>query len=298
MHTSNRNWLVFAGITTLFWGVWGAFIEVPEKNGLPATLGFSVWALTMIIPAVISLKRINWKINFTRQSVFYGCIIGFTGAGGQLILFTNALNLGPAYLIFPIISLSPVITIFLSMVFLKERTNKIVWIGIVLAMLSIPLLSYVSPESGVGSGALWLIFALIVFAAWGIQAFFMKIANQTMKAEEIFFYMTVTGLIMIPLALMMTDFSLPINYGLDGMYLAAGIQLLNAFGALTLVFAFRYGKAIIVSPLTNSAAPLLTVLISLMIYGHVPNSVVIAGMILATLATFLISFGEELKSSR
>ena len=82
------------------------------------------------------------------------------------------------------------------------------------------------------------------------------------------------------------------------MYLAAGIQLLNAFGALTLVFAFRYGKAIIVSPLTNSAAPLLTVLISLMIYGHVPNSVVIAGMILATLATFLISFGEELKSSR
>jgi len=297
MQTSNKNWLIFAGITTVFWGVWGAFIEIPEKNGFPATLGYSVWALTMLIPAFISLKRINWKIKFTRQSFFYGCLIGFTGAGGQLILFTSALTLGPAYLIFPIISLSPVITILLSYLFLKERTNKVVWAGIVLALLSIPLLSYISPEAGTKSGALWLIFALIVFVAWGIQAFFIKIANQTMKAEEIFFYMTITGLVMIPLALSMTDFSLPINYGSDGIYLAAGIQLLNAFGALTLVYAFRYGKAIIVSPLTNSAAPLLTVLISLIIYGYIPNSVVIAGMVLALCATFLISFGEELKSS-
>jgi len=296
MQTSNRNWLIFAGITTLFWGVWGAFIEIPEKNGFTATLGYSVWAIVMIIPAVVSLKRIDWKINFTKQSIFYGCLIGFTGAGGQLILFTNALTIGPAYLIFPIISLSPVITILLSYLFLKERTNKMVWTGIAIAMLSIPLLSYVSPESGVGGGGLWLIFAMIVFVAWGIQAFFMKIANQTMKAEEIFFYMTITGLILIPLALLMTDFSLPINYGLNGMYLAAGIQLLNAFGALTLVYAFRYGKAIVVSPLTNSAAPLLTVLISLIIYGHVPNSVVIAGMVLAICATFLISFGDELRS--
>ena len=34
--------------------------------------------------------------------------------------------------------------------------------------------------------------------------------------------------------------------------------MLNAIGALTLVFAFRYGKAIIVSPLINAGAPLLT----------------------------------------
>lgn len=297
MHKSSKNWLLFTGITTLFFGVWGAFIEIPEKNGFPATLGYSVWALTMILPALISLNRIKWKISFTAPSIFYGCLIGITGAGGQLILFTNALTLGPAYMIFPIISLSPVITILLSYLFLRERANKVVWAGIILAMLSIPLLSYVSPESGVSGGALWLVFALIVFAAWGIQAFFIKIANQTMKAEEIFFYMTITGLLFIPLALYMTDFSNPINYGLDGMYLAAGIQLLNAVGALTLVYAFRYGKAIVVSPLTNSAAPLLTVMISLIIYGFIPNRVVIAGMILATCATFLISFGEEFGSS-
>ena len=44
----NRTWLSYAIITTIFWGVWGALIEVPEKAGFPATLGYIVWALTMI----------------------------------------------------------------------------------------------------------------------------------------------------------------------------------------------------------------------------------------------------------
>ena len=39
--------------------------------------------------------------------------------------------------------------------------------------------------------------------------------------------------------------------------------MLNAIGALTLVYAFRYGKAIIVSPLINAGAPLVTAVISL-----------------------------------
>ena len=54
-----KAWLAFALITTVFWGVWGALIEIPEKAGFPATLGYIVWALTMIIPAVVALKIIN-----------------------------------------------------------------------------------------------------------------------------------------------------------------------------------------------------------------------------------------------
>ncbi|MCX6326704.1 MAG: hypothetical protein NT144_08680 [Bacteroidia bacterium] len=44
----NRMWLIYAIITTIFWGVWGAFIEIPEKSGFPATLGYVVWSLTTI----------------------------------------------------------------------------------------------------------------------------------------------------------------------------------------------------------------------------------------------------------
>ncbi|MFO7922354.1 MAG: hypothetical protein R6U58_01525, partial [Bacteroidales bacterium] len=82
-----KLWLVYALITTVFWGVWGALIEIPEKLGFPATLGYSVWALTMIIPAVVVLRMVNWKLEINKKAVFFGMIIGLLGAGGQLVLF-------------------------------------------------------------------------------------------------------------------------------------------------------------------------------------------------------------------
>jgi len=246
-----RPWLIYAIITTTFWGVWGALIEMPEKAGFPATLGYAVWALTMIPPALVALKIINWKLEWDKRSILLGCIIGFTGAGGQLILF-QALRTGPAYLVFPFISLSPVITIILSYIFLKERASRKGWIGIVLALIAIILLSYQPPDDGNSTGYLWIILSLLVFLAWGFQAYVMRFANQTMKAESIFFYMTITGLILIPFALLMTDFSQEINWGFSGPYLAAIIQILNAIGALTIVYAFVIGLTIIAFPNLNS----------------------------------------------
>lgn len=290
----SRLWLVFALVTTTFWGLWGALIELPEKAGFPATLGYSVWALTMILPALVALSVIKWKLDYDRRSILLGTLIGLTGAGGQLILF-QALRMGPAYLVFPIISLSPVVTILLAYALLKERAHKMGWAGIVLAMIAMPLLSYQDPSNTGASGILWAVLAFLVFLAWGIQAYFMKLANVTMKAESIFFYMAVTGLLLIPFAVWMTDFSQPINWGFRGPYLAAMIQILNSIGALCIVYAFRYGKAIIVSPLTNAIAPVITVIISLIIHRAIPHSFVITGMVLALIATFLMSIEEEAK---
>lgn len=293
-----KPWLIYALITTVFWGVWGALIELPEKAGFPATLGYVVWALTMIPPAIVALKIIKWKLEVDKKSILLGSLIGFTGAGGQLVLF-QALRTGPAYLVFPFISMSPVITIILSFIFLKERASRKGWIGIVLALIAIILLSYQPPNDSNSTGFLWIILALIVFAAWGLQAFIMRFANQTMKAESIFFYMMATGLLLIPFAILMTDFSQNINWGFNGPYLAAIIQILNSIGALTIVFAFRYGKAIIVSPLTNAVAPVITIILSLIIYQVIPHPITISGMIIALISISLMAIEdnpeEELK---
>lgn len=293
-----KPWLIYALITTVFWGVWGALIELPEKAGFPATLGYVVWALTMIPPAIVALKIIEWKLEVDKKSILLGSLIGFTGAGGQLVLF-QALRTGPAYLVFPFISMSPVITIILSFIFLKERASRKGWIGIVLALIAIILLSYQPPNDSNSTGFLWIILALIVFAAWGLQAFIMRFANQTMKAESIFFYMMATGLLLIPFAILMTDFSQNINWGFNGPYLAAIIQILNSIGALTIVFAFRYGKAIIVSPMTNAVAPVITIILSLIIYQVIPHPITISGMIIALISISLMAIEdnpeEELK---
>ncbi len=292
---NKKPWLLYALITTAFWGIWGAFTSVPSENGFPDTLVYCVWALTMIAPALFALKLVNWKLQFDKRSVLYGSIIGFLGAGGQMILF-YAVTVGPTYLIFPIISLSPVITILLSFFLLKERTGKLGTLGIALALMALPLFEYSRSNEDAEQGVLWFVLAILVLAAWGIQAYFMKFANKTMNAESIFFYMMITGILLIPAALYMTDFSQEINWGSNGPYLAAGIQILNAIGALCLVYAFRYGKAMVVSPMTNAGAPLITSIIAMLVLGVVPQTFKIAGIVLAVIAAFLLALAPEEES--
>src|SRR5574340_225397 len=148
-----RLWLIFVGITTLFWGVWGAFIEIPEKAGFPATLGYSVWALTMIPCSLVALAIIRWKLEYDARSILLGSTVGLLGAGGQLILF-QALRTGPAYLVFPIISVYPVVTIVLSVWLLTERASRRAWGGIVLALVAMAMLSYQPSGNSAAQGNL------------------------------------------------------------------------------------------------------------------------------------------------
>jgi drug/metabolite transporter (DMT)-like permease len=283
-------WLIHALVTTVLWGVWGALAGLPGEHGVPETLNYVVWAITMIGPAIFVLRRADRPLMRDARSVNLGLAIGLLGAGGQLILF-YAVRIGPPYLIFPIISLSPALTIGLSLALLKERTGLVGALGIALALLSLPLFDY--RADGAAGYGLWFLLALAILAAWGVQAYVIKLANLTMDAASIFFYMMLSGLLLVPVAIAMTDFSQPINYGLDGPGLAAVIQVLNSIGALTLVFAFRYGKAIIVAPLVNAGAPLLTAVLSMILLGVVPGPVKLAGIALALIAALLLALQPE-----
>ena len=287
---TSRAWLFNAMTTVVLWGIWGAFSGLSPQHGFPETLVYCVWALTMIPPALVVLAQAKWKLDVNPRAVAYGVAVGALGAGGQMVLF-YAVTRGPAYLIFPVISLSPVLTIILSFLFMGERTGRLGAFGIVLALLALP--SFDFAPGGDAAGGSWLWMALIAMACWGLQAYFMKSANRIMSGESIFFYMTVTGLALVPVALWLTDFSRPINLGLDGPLLAAGIQVLNAIGALTLVFAFRYGKAIIVAPLTNAGAPLATAIISLVALGVMPGSIKLVGILLALTASLMLAFEPD-----
>ncbi|MFN3817108.1 EamA family transporter [Brevundimonas sp.] len=285
---TSRRWLLFAFLTVGLWGVWGAFAGISAQRGFPETLVYCVWALTMVLPAVLVMHRAKWRLDRDPRSILYGLLIGLTGAGGQMILF-YAVTTGPAYLIFPIISLSPLITILLSLLLLKERTSRLGALGVVLALVALPLFDFSPQGFSFSQGSTWFPLALIIMLCWGVQAYFMKLANHRMSAESIFFYMMLTGLLLTPVAVAMTDFSEPINWGWDGPWLAGVIQMLNAVGALCLVYAFRYGKAIVVAPLTNAGGPLVTAAISLLLVGVLPGELKMVGLGLAVIAAALLA---------
>jgi len=289
---ARRGWLVNALVTVVLWGVWGAFSGLSPQRGFPETLVYVVWALTMVPPALVVLKQAGWRLDRSPRAIGYGLAVGLLGAGGQMLLF-YAVARGPAYLIFPIISLSPVVTIAMSSLLLGERTGKLGALGILLALLALPTFDFAPGAGGAGASGAWLLPAVAVMLCWGVQAYFMKAANQVTSAESIFVYMTLSGLALAPMAWAMTDTGRAINWGLDGPGLAAAIQLLNAIGALTLVFAFRYGKAIIVAPLANAGAPLATALISLAVLHVLPGPIKTVGIVLALTASLLLAIEPD-----
>ena len=286
-----RPWLTYAVATVVLWGVWGALSPLSSEHGFPETLVYCVWAMTMIPPALYILWRSGWVLERSPRAVIYGLTIGMLGAGGQMLLF-HTLTIGPAYFVFPIISLSPVVTIVLSFLLLRERTGWTGTLGIVLALVALPMLD-LSFGHGATGGLGWFLQSLLIMLAWGVQAYFMRLANHTVRAESIFFYMTLGALLLTPVALAMTDWTQPINTGLDGPWMTAAIQVLNAIGALTLVYAFRYGKAIVVAPLTNAGAPLVTAALALIFASVVPGPLKVLGLILALVASLLLVLEPE-----
>ncbi len=68
---------------------------------------------------------------------------------------------------------------------------------------------------------------------------------------------------------------------------------MNAVGAFLLVYAFRYGKAIVVSPLINAGAPLLTTAIALGLAGTLPGTYKLAAALFALLGAVLLSLQPE-----
>lgn len=287
----NKLWLLFILITVVTWGIWGAFSGYQISHGIPDTVVYIAWALSMLPCALVALIINKGKLTFSWRGIGLGAIVGLLGAGGQLVLF-KALTLGPSYIIYPFISMSPVVVITLASIFLKERANKWQMAGIVVALAAILLLSLETGNEGSPvTGWLWIVLAVLVLLAWGIQGFFMKFANESMDAESLFVYMALFAVLLAPVAYFMTPDAATFfaQEAVMGTFWSSfGIQILNSVGALTLVYAYRYGKAVVVSPM-EGLAPMVTVLLSLVILHVIPNPLQIAGLVCAAFAMYALS---------
>src|SRR3954452_22659756 len=288
--TATRSWIFYAALLILFWGIWGAFSALPANwYGYPNQMIYSIWALTMIIPAVFAMR--GQSFDRRPQATIHGLLIGLTGAGGQLLL-CQALTMGPAYLIFPIVSISPAITVIMAMVLLRERISTLAVVGLIAALAAIVLFSITSSDSD-GSSGPWLPLAILICVAWGVQAYFMrKTATIGVNEATTFGWMAISALILIPVALISLG-GIPTDFPWQAPALTAGTQVLNAVGALFLVMALARGKASIVAPTTNALAPALTVVISLIAYQTLPTPYGAIGIVLALVGSTLMVYSDE-----
>jgi len=287
MTQKKNTWLLYALITMVTWGIWGAF---SDQTTLPKTLVYVVWALSMIPCALVALANIKFKLDMRSKPALLSMGVGLLGAGGQLVLFL-ALDYAPAYLVMPMISVAPIVTVILSAVFLKEKVSRLGLVGIALAFVALVCFALPDNTDGAAKSWIWIVYASVVFICWGIQAFVMKLANNsTPDAESVFVYMAISAVILIPVALLMGKNEPSLcSFGWAEPLKVFGVQILNAIGAFTLVYANRYGKAMIVAPLADACAPVIMCVISLILYAAFPTVPQLIGMVAAISCVFIFS---------
>jgi drug/metabolite transporter (DMT)-like permease len=61
------------------------------------------------------------------------------------------------------------------------------------------------------------------------------------------------------------------------------------------VYAFRYGRALVVAPLANAGAPMITAVLSMIVLGATPNAITVVAIALACLAAALLAIEPEEK---
>ncbi len=288
MDKQKKNpWLLYALVTMVTWGIWGAF---SDQTTLPKTLVYVMWALSMIPCALVALVNTRFKLDGRSKPALLSMGVGLLGAGGQLVLFL-ALDYAPAYLVMPMISVAPIVTVLLSATFLKEKVSKLGIIGIALAFVALVCFALPDSKDGAVSSWIWIIYASMVFIFWGVQAFVMKLANNsTPDAESVFVYMAISAVLLIPVALLMgkDDPSLA-SFGWGEPTKVFFVQILNAIGAFTLVYANRYGKAMVIAPLADACAPVIMCVISLILYATLPTIPQVIGIVAAISCVLIFS---------
>ncbi len=98
------------------------------------------------------------------------CIGGICGGPLAMTGYVLGINLAGAAYAMPISALCPCVGAFLAAVFLKERIQPRVWVGIILAVAGVIIVSYVPPE-GADPANFYLGIALATLATlgWGIE---------------------------------------------------------------------------------------------------------------------------------
>jgi transporter family protein len=134
-------WLVYSLLTILLWGVWSTITKMIADD-ISAYMNQVLFAMGLlpVIAVVLRSRRLSGGRD-RKRGIFYAFITGILGGTGNIAFFKALSVGGKASVVVPATSLSPLVTVIVGYLALKERTNTIQKVGLVLALIAIYLLS-------------------------------------------------------------------------------------------------------------------------------------------------------------
>jgi bacterial/archaeal transporter family protein len=140
MHSLPHAWLLFTIMALVFWGITGVTQKL-STNQISSELSFLWFAYAMIaISAVLAFTApMHWRV---RPLIFALAVIGgLLNGSGALTSFKALESGGKASVVISLISLYPLLSVGLAMIFLHEHLNGLQAFGIAIAVVAAVLLS-------------------------------------------------------------------------------------------------------------------------------------------------------------
>jgi transporter family protein len=145
-------WLLFAAVALVFWGITGVTQKL-STNRISSQLSFLWFAWAMVaISALLALTvPIHWHLRpvILALSIAGGVLNGL----GALTSFAALESGGKASVVISLISLYPLLTVAVAVLFLHERLAPLQALGAVLAIIAAILLSMEASPAEADPGA-------------------------------------------------------------------------------------------------------------------------------------------------
>lgn len=278
------RWLRWCVLALLSWGIW-AIMAKPIGKALSGAHNQALSTLG-ILPVMLAIgfsRRFSTPGN-RRHGILYALASGAVSCLGNVVYYDALSRGGKAAVIIPLTMLYPLVTILLGILFLKERLNRIQFIGAIVSLVAIYFFN-VPGEEGLLSR--WLMLALVPIALWGAAGFLQKLSTNHISAESstmwflgAFIPFGVFFLVQEPLPAVITSKTWL-------LVIAQGFFL--ALGNLAVLAAFAHqGKASIVTPLT-ALYPVISVPIAILLGEHIATREAI-GIALALVSVVALSY--------
>jgi bacterial/archaeal transporter family protein len=145
-------WLLFAAVALVFWGITGVTQKL-STNRISSQLSFLwfAWAMVVISALLALTVPIHWHLRpvILALSIAGGVLNGL----GALTSFAALESGGKASVVISLISLYPLLTVAVAVLFLHERLAPLQALGAVLAIIAAILLSMEASPAEADPGA-------------------------------------------------------------------------------------------------------------------------------------------------
>ena len=136
-----KEWVFYSLLALLVWGFW-AFLPKMAVCCLEPKTAFMYEVIGGVITGLAAFAIMRPELGGAEiRGIIPAILTGMAGYLG-LLCFMYAIREGKLCVVAPLTALYPVVSLALAMIFLREKINAVQLAGMVLAMISVFLISY------------------------------------------------------------------------------------------------------------------------------------------------------------